>query len=302
MLYTLDSNRRLQAIDIGGFLMVAHGSLTLPAGGGKLFVGNGVAYVGAGDGGNNGGFVTADVSDPNNLKLLSGVDAGNIEGQALAANGSGLVIGTGTVQVFGQGLVSALDVINGSDPTNTGDFLTRIALPAAPYGVTLAAGIAFIADGTGGLQVVNYEPFDNRGVAPTITINTTAIDVDPVTPGVQVVEGSTVAVRAAISDNVQVRNVELLVNGQVVSNDVSFPFDLSTIVPTLAAGSSTVTFQVRATDTGGNSALSNAVTLNLVPDNVPPVVLTTNPLDGEQVVRKFNNIVVRLASRSPPRQ
>jgi hypothetical protein len=32
MLYTLDSNRRLQAIDIGGFLMVAHGSLTLPAG------------------------------------------------------------------------------------------------------------------------------------------------------------------------------------------------------------------------------------------------------------------------------
>jgi hypothetical protein len=36
--------------------------------------------------------------------------------------------------------------------------------------VAIGEGIAFVADGTSGLQVVNYRSFDTLGVPPTITI------------------------------------------------------------------------------------------------------------------------------------
>jgi hypothetical protein len=267
--------------------------LTLPAGGGKLFVGNGVAYVGV----PAGGFVTANVSNPNSLVLLSGVDAANVEGRAVVPNGSGLGVSVGTVTgPVGQPF-HALDVLNVSDPTNTGGFLTRINLPSAPNSVALAAGIAFVANGTSGLQVVNYQPFDNRGVAPTIAISTSAVDVDPATPGIQVVEGGSLPIRTAINDDVQVRNVELLVDGQVVANDVSFPFDFAAIAPAITPSANTVTIQVRATDTGGNATLSDPMVFNLVPDTVSPVVVSTDPGDGS--IKGPNQRTVRIRFSEP---
>ncbi len=44
-LYTVDANRRLRAIELLNFTMTARGSLTMADGGGRLFVGGGVAYV-----------------------------------------------------------------------------------------------------------------------------------------------------------------------------------------------------------------------------------------------------------------
>src|SRR5207237_6939338 len=110
-----------------------------------------------------------------------------------------------------------------------------------PLGVTIASGIAFVADSSAGLQVINYLPFDNQGVAPVATITAAATDLDPVAPGIQVAEGSVLAIKAAVSDDVQVRNVELLVNGQVVSNKVSLPLDLQAIMPLIAAVGTTAT-------------------------------------------------------------
>src|SRR5262249_20117133 len=134
-----------------------------------------------------------------------------------------------------------VEILNVSDPANTAAFLTQFTLPADPQSVALGAGIAFVADGTYDLQVINYRPFDNQGQAPTVTIRSSLPDLDPITPGAQVQEGTTFVLNAAIADDVQVRNVELLLNGQVVRNDVSFPFDLSVALPTiLANGSNTV--------------------------------------------------------------
>ena len=45
ILYTMNSSQILKALDISSGSMVERGSLTLPDGGGKLFVGNGIAYV-----------------------------------------------------------------------------------------------------------------------------------------------------------------------------------------------------------------------------------------------------------------
>ena len=122
--------------------------------------------------------------------------------------------------------------------------------------------------------------FDTKGVPPTVSIAVSAADVDPATPGIQVLEGRTIHITPTITDDVQVRNVELLVNGQVVANDVAYPFDLSAQTPTIASGGNTVTLQVRATDTGGNATLSNAVVLNVVPDTFAPQVQDVSIAEG----------------------
>ena len=131
-----------------------------------------------------GGYNTVDVSDPSSLTLLSTADATNVAGRSIALNGSGLAVVAGSPGgVFGANVI---DVMNANDPTNTGNFITRITLPAAPRNVTLANGLAFVASGTAGLQVVNYIGFDNKGQAPTVSITIDGIDADTTKPGIQV--------------------------------------------------------------------------------------------------------------------
>ncbi|MBD2152111.1 Ig-like domain-containing protein [Pseudanabaena sp. FACHB-1277] len=272
MLYTMDSDKTLQTIDISGITMVSRGSLNLPDGAGKLFVSNGIAYAAAINDNFRGGFATADVSNPDNITLISASDVTSpfvAPGTELVPNGSGIGV------LIGSNGVNVLDLMNISDPTNTNAFLTRIELPVAPQSVALASGIAFVADGSSGLQVINYLPFDNKGIPPTVSISSSITDADPNTLDIQVIEGSSIPIKVTINDDVQVRNVELLVNG--VANDVSAPFDLFATLPTLASGTTSVSIQVRATDTGGNSTLSNILTYGLVKDNAPPIVIGTTP-------------------------
>src|SRR3954454_5610028 len=89
-------------------------------------------------------------------------------------------------------IVNELSVFNVSDPTNTGQFITRYNLPAKPFDVAIGGGIGFVADGPGGLQVVNYQAFDAKGVPPIVTITQLPSDQDPTRPGVQVNEGQIV--------------------------------------------------------------------------------------------------------------
>ncbi len=287
VLFTMDANRLLRAVDISGIQMAARGSVTMPQGVGQLFVGNGIAYIAAADT-TQGGYATANVSDPDNLTLIRGSDAPvtSAPGSVIVTNGSGtgLLIGQ-SLRVSGD--PSSVELVSTSDSDNNYDFLTRINLPSPPSGVAIGAGIAFVADGTAGLQVINYLPFDNQGVAPTVSINTEQLDVDGDVSGIQVEEGKRVPIFTAISDDVfpsglrgQVRNVELLVNDEVVRNDLSFPWDLSLLTPAIAEGVDSVTVQVRATDTGGNTTTSDPVVLELVPDMTAPEIVAINPTDG----------------------
>ncbi len=296
MLYSMTTSRVLRAIDISGFTMVAKGSLALANGGGKLFVGNGIAYVPVGGTFSAGGFSTVNVSNPNALALIAGPSQPGTgkPGTAVVANGSGLGLLAGALNfVFGG--FTAVDVVSLTDPTNTYNFLTRFNLPAAPNSVAIAGGIAYVADDTSGLQVVNFVPFDTNGVAPTVSISTPAADADTATPGLQVVEGATLPVQANVADDVQVRNVELLVNGQVVSNDLSFPFDLSAIAPSIAASGTTFTIQVRATDTGGNVGLSNVLTVGLVRDTFAPTVTDFVPPTNSSQIEPIQVVQVRFS-------
>ena len=294
-LFTMDANRALRAIDLSSGAMVALGSLAMPVGGGKLFVGSGVAYASsAGSAGS--GFATANVTNPNNLTTISGAGPANIAASSLAANGSGLAIGVASIGAVGNlpPIGNVLHVLDVSNPANTSGFVTQYDLPAAPFSVAIGAGIAYVADGSEGLIVVNYQPFDNRGQAPTVNVASAVSDVDPATPGIQVQEGTTIPVRPTIVDDVQVRNVELLVNGQVVRNDVSFPFDLAAFALNIPEGQSTatLTIQVRTTDTGGNATLSSMVELVVVPDITAPAIVAMNPGNGARRGLAFRTIVL----------
>ncbi|SCX42366.1 Ig-like domain-containing protein [Nitrosospira sp. Nsp1] len=281
-LYTMDASRTLRSITIDGDFLTLRDSLVLAAGGGKLFVGGSVAYVGTTTNFTQ-GYSTVDVANAADLKLLSGIDAANIAGQSLAATGSGLLVTAGNLRGPRGEQIYALDVSSSNDPANTGSFITRISLPDAPKDVVLANGLAFVADGTSGLQIVNYIGFDTKGVAPTVSIKVDGVVVDPEKAGIQILEGRTVNVIPTVTDDVQVRNVELLVNGKVVSNDAAFPFELFAQAPTIAQGGNKLTIQVRATDTGGNSTLSDAVVLDVVPDTFAPQVTKMSLDEGARV-------------------
>lgn len=274
-LYTMDNAHTLRAVTVSALRMTARGTLDMSVGGGQLFVGNGIAYVAA-EASSQGGFATANVADQDNLALLSGVDDTTIAGTAIALNGSGLGVNVGSPGNAGN-LIQVVDVAN---PAVTDALVVQYTLPADPFDVAIAAGLAFVADGTGGLLVVNYLPFDRAGQAPTVTITEEATDTNPVAPGIQVLEGRSFRVIANVSDDVQARNVELLVNNQVVTNDVSFPWDLVATAPAIAIGGMTLTVQVRATDTGGNVTLSAPLVFDVVPDTFPPVVVETSPIEA----------------------
>ena len=242
-----------------------------------ISVGNGFAYLGGS------GLRTIDISDPSNPTLIGDAEL-FFTARDVTLNGSGLAL----VAAEGQGL----GIYNISDPTDTDNFVTQIDTPGFTNDIAIVSGIAFVADGSSGLQVINYLGFDNQGQAPNVTISSPVTDFDLNQAGIQVLEGSSLPIQVNVEDDVQVRNVELLVNGEVVSNDVSFPFDLTATALNDDPEATTVDIQVRATDTGGNSTLSNTLTFNLVPDIFAPNVISTSPkADGRS--KNISGISVR---------
>ena len=295
VLVTMDAGKVLRSVDISGFTMVERGSVQLVDGAGQVFVGNSIVYVAATSNG-GGGFSTVDVSDPGLPVILSGRDVPPgvfAPGKAVVANGSGIGV------VIGSPLGSnpRLDLLDVTDPSQTNELLTGIGLPVPPQGVALGGGIAYVADGSSGLQVVNYLPFDGSGQSPDLSIATTIPDADPDQDGFQVEVGTTMPIIVTASDDIQVRNVELLVDGETVANDAAFPFDFDAVALSNNPVGTTVTVQARATDTGGNIALSNEITLELTPDVTPPAIVHSDPADGG--VRSRNLRSIRLAFSEP---
>jgi len=291
-LYSMDASHLLRTVDISEpSFAVVHGSLNVPDGGGKLFVGNGVAYI-SGIGNFYGGFATVNVSDPDNPVLVAGSSA--VANSAslnpvVAVNGSGLAL---VLSSGGRGAIASVQVFDVSNPANTGSFLTLFSLPSDPYGVAIGGGIAFIADGTAGLQVVNYQSLDTKGIPPTIQL---VPDFQLLTPTNGVVaEGTTVSLTARVSDDVQVRDVEFYVDGAKVADDISFPFEFKFVSPLRSDSKTNFTVRAKATDTGGNSTWTVEIAVALVRDTTPPRVIQTIPgagdiLGGTEVLTAYFN-------------
>lgn len=280
-IYAIDNRGDLQVVEVLGESLILRGSvdLNLSSGARKPFVGDGVVHVPASNG-FQGGYITVDVSDPDSPSVISGVDDNTLAGNAIALNGAGrgLLVGD-PGGVFGA---DAIDVVNTSDTSDTGNLITRYQIDSTPTDVIIAAGIGYVGADDGDLHVVNFQPFDTSGVAPQVTLVQADIDVDPVTAGVQILEGSLISLNAMITDDAGLRSVALLVDGDPIVVDLSYPFDLNARIPLLGSGEASrpITLQVRATDTGGNIGLSTLIDAEIVPDTIPPALVDSTLEDG----------------------
>ncbi len=286
-LYTMSGNGRLRIFDLvedGSGRIVERGELRVLGTAGRLHVHAGVAYLMTTTAGRR-PFVTVDVSDPDRPVRLSAEGGGPLLPRTdFITNGSslGYLIGRNPIAPFDE----RLSVIDVSDPAADPGQVTVFTLPEAPRGIGFGNGVIFVAtgtdrtglNGTGAIHALNFPSFDVAGSPPEVTLGT-PFDDDGANGGLQVIEGSLLPISVNVTDDVQLRHVELLMNGRAVAHAVHVPYEFEVAMP-LDAGGAPVELQARAVDSGGNVSLSNTLMVDLIADNRPPRITLLEPLDG----------------------
>ncbi|HAB17796.1 MAG TPA: hypothetical protein DCE44_15250, partial [Verrucomicrobiales bacterium] len=270
LLYAL-TDTRLHAVDYGSATLTHLSSTQSPSPASvnqRLFVGDSIAYA-AHPRGNN----SFDLSQPHLPRLISAGVTPQFGWKQIVPNGSGLGVAAVGLNLSFDGPHN-ISIYNLTNRTNTAVFVGEIVTPGIARAVTLYNGLAYVADGPAGLQVINYLPFDQQGRPPSIRLTTSDA------PG-QAEAGQVLRVTAHVADDVQVAQVGFLLNGEPVFTDGNFPFEFSFVVgePRLL-NSDPFQIQAIARDTGGNSAASEALTLRIVPDAKAPAVRRVSPFDG----------------------
>lgn len=265
---------RSYRFDAGGLELIGTvaGSAFIPdgkTGAKRLFVGGGVAYVTSYP-----GYDTFSVSNPAAMvRIGSAVDGGFNAFKQIVANGSGLGLAAVGVNP-GEDVTHHISLYDVRNPADTTRFVRTLRTPGVARAVSLYNGLAYVADGTS-LQVINYLAFDTGTNAPTVSLAASF----PLQPA-RAEEGKIVRLTAQVSDDVQVRNVEFYVDGQLVVSDGNFPFEHRFVTALRSSGRTSFTLQARAFDTGGRSTLSELITVALVPDATPPQVVGSFPANG----------------------
>jgi hypothetical protein len=256
----------------------------------KIFVDGPVAYVSTGlevtDVSDfrpleRGGYMTISVADPDALSVISNLDTGNNQ----AANFETITNGAGMAIVAAGSF--GLQLFDASNPGLTFQPITIFDTPGNALGVALADGLAYVADGEAGLQIVNIisEGLDNT--APVVAIELPdGTDSDPTSDGVQVEAGSVIPLDLDLFDDGQINRVSVLVDGEVQSTLLKPPFAPTVFAPSLEEGetSRVVTIEVRAQDAGGLTTVSNSVTVEIVEDLIGPSVLSLSIVEGQSIV------------------
>ncbi|MBX3747102.1 MAG: Ig-like domain-containing protein [Verrucomicrobiae bacterium] len=235
----------------------------------KLFVGGDRAYVGYFT-----GFRIYDVSNASSPVLRAEPPATQLAIHSLADNGSGILAATTSFGGTGTLALSLYDVASGNSTTN---FLTSLPTTGTPRAAVLYQGLAYVADGNQGLQVVRYLPPDFARLAPTIAFGEPFAAAAP-----EIEAGSLVRVPLVTTDDIQVRHVELYLDGAMVSRSGVFPFQPLLRGPVWSPSRTTVRLRGRAIDTGGNEAWTPELVLPLVADATPPRLRNVFPAANSQ--------------------
>lgn len=176
----------------------------------------------------------------------------------------------------------------GPEGTNL-TFLAGFPTPGQSHAVTLASGLAFLADGEAGLQVVQFYQPDTFGVPPTVELEADFLLEPP-----QLESGQPGRVIAVARDDVRVREVEFYLNGELQSRDRAWPFEWTLVGPPRTPESLSFTVRARAIDSAGNAAWSPELVVALLEDRTPPRVASVSPLpdsvpdDVTAVLARFN--------------
>ncbi|MCC6234417.1 MAG: Ig-like domain-containing protein [Verrucomicrobiales bacterium] len=279
---TLDGDRllvlsvgRLHVLPLDGGDLLPGASIdadaSLGAGGRRLrvFAADGLAFATSIT-----GFSVFDVSEPLTPRLVRRHDTSQRGWKQIVPNGNGLAVAAVSPNSTDDGPhdVSLYEV--GIDGT-TNRFLATFPTPGLAAAVVIHHGLAYVADGTAGLQVVNYLAFDRAGQPPAVSLSASF----PLAPA-RAEEGKLARLTAQVRDDVQVRHVEFYVDGREVASDGSFGFDARFLTPVRSATRPSFTVRARAVDTGGNATWSEEIRVELVPDATPPRVIHRYPAPG----------------------
>ncbi len=235
----------------------------------RLAVGDGLAYMVHGK-----GYNTWNITDPLAPALIGTGDTTQFGWKQIAPDGTGLGVACVGPNGSDDGAhdISIYDV---RDPAQTERFILTVITPGLASAVAVHDGVAYVADGTAGVEIVQYTVSDLGTNPPTVQLR--------VTPGQAVISGSRVTVDAAVADDVQVRSVELLLDGERIGEDRGWPFEFAFQAPVLSPTKTSFTLQARATDGAGNLGLSSVTLVSLVPDTTPPDIVAIVPGDGRTV-------------------
>jgi hypothetical protein len=236
----------------------------------RVFVGGGIAYAVI-----RNGYNTIDVKDPANPFLIAVGSTTQISWKHIVANGSGLGVAAVSANSSGPHNVYLHDV---SDSSQTDVFLVEFVTPGTARAVSIYNGLAYVADTGAGLQVINYLAYDAMEVPPGVSFTTSA-------GGAPVEEGSIILVDVDVQDDVQVRNVELLLDDVTVQTDGNFPFQFFFNAPLLpdSVASQDLSVSLIASDTGGNRMTALPETLQIIPDTFPPKIGDFSPAQGDSI-------------------
>ena len=108
-------------------------------------------------------------------------------------------------------------------------------------------------------------------------------------PGAEIEEGELVDIVLSVTDDVGIRSVELLVDGEVVATDTEFPFEASVKLP-LVQSDTPLVITATATDFGDNVGQMEPATITVIPviDIDPPTIGFLTPFDGAAVSGSTN--------------
>ena len=233
----------------------------------RVFVGDDFLYTTE-----TAGFNTFDISSPEAPVHLEDVSTTQRGWKHIVADGSANAVAAVSPNSTADGNHD-VDLYNVGADNLGSTYVSTFTTPGRANAVSLYNGLAYIADGTAGLQVINYLAFDTGGVPPTLSLNVQSSEG-------AVEEGKVFSVAAEVMDDVLVRNVEFYIDGQPVALDGNFPFEIGLISPIIQGDKNTFELYAVATDTGGNTTQSATQTFTLVPDATPPRVRVMNPRPG----------------------
>ncbi len=276
-LYALTTSE-LRALPLDGKGLRIVGSTSL-FGGLRIVAGGGLAYVAYPR-----GVYLLSLANPAAPAFLLQNPTPNAGWQQMVPSGSGPGLAC-----VGMGFDQKPDDVNLYDLGRDGrsqTFQTTFATPGIANAISIHNGLAYVADGTAGLEVINYLAYDNLRRPPTISLSASFSITDDTA---LVEEGKLARLTAEVTDDVQVRNVEFYVDGVKVSTDGNFPFEHRFILPTRSATKTTFTVRAKAIDTGGNAAWSGLITVTLTEDVTPPELVQVLPADatGREDLRQF---------------
>jgi hypothetical protein len=265
----------------------------------RLSLGDGLAYIVHWR-----GFHLIDVGNPTEPQLIELPQSGARGWKQIVPNGSGLgvaAVGKNAEVAPGNDEIYLYVLADCSSGIDNCENPPPIHTPGLARAVSLYNGLAYVADHANGLHVVNYLSYDALGQPPQITSLTISRDDTELEDGAVIEDGTLLLIDVGLLDDVQVRNVELLFNGEVVERDGNFPFQFFVDAPgisTTTAGAG-LDITVRAFDTGGNVA-SQTRSFTPAPDTTPPTVVLTNPHDGETMFQQLltnSGFIIRFSER-----